>query len=282
MFASCPLPGVKTEKKIALFHCSLCGFPPFSDERNISLMVQIKTANFDFPSPWWDSISPLAKDLIKNLIVVDPASRLTVQQALEHPWMQQGSITLSQALQLSPTPAKADGAPVRMILPAISVLRPTPPPNVAAASGKGGRKGGRGAAAAATAEAAAAAAAAAADVSSSSTASPKASSDEPTRPAPSPPTSATASSSSQTPPSVAASSSAMDVDTPPAQKTANKRSNSAVAKASAAALSPVSETAPRRSARQQVPQTAASIATATVAVIKGGDAESPQKRRKQL
>ena len=36
----------------------------------------IKKCEYEFPSPYWDDISDLAKDLIKSLLVPDPASRL--------------------------------------------------------------------------------------------------------------------------------------------------------------------------------------------------------------
>ena len=36
----------------------------------------IKTCSYDFPSPYWDDVSDLAKDLIRQLLVVDPKERL--------------------------------------------------------------------------------------------------------------------------------------------------------------------------------------------------------------
>ena len=35
----------------------------------------IKKGQFDFPSPYWDGISELAKDLIRKLLIVDPKKR---------------------------------------------------------------------------------------------------------------------------------------------------------------------------------------------------------------
>ncbi|KAJ3082429.1 hypothetical protein HK100_009680 [Physocladia obscura] len=69
----------------------LVGQPPFSDElAPPSMMDQIKLGKYSFPSPWWDTISPQAIDLIKKLIRVNPDERLTASQALEHPWFQEG------------------------------------------------------------------------------------------------------------------------------------------------------------------------------------------------
>lgn len=43
---------------------------------------------FDFPAPYWDSVSDEALDLIGRMLTVDPDKRITVEKALEHPWTQ--------------------------------------------------------------------------------------------------------------------------------------------------------------------------------------------------
>lgn len=65
----------------------LCGFPPFYDENNQQLFSLISKGKFDFPSPYWDTISDSAKNLIKQLLVVDPEARLTPDAILAHPWI---------------------------------------------------------------------------------------------------------------------------------------------------------------------------------------------------
>jgi len=55
-----------------ILYVLLCGFPPFYEETNQELFETIKKGKFDFPSPYWDDISDMAKDLINNLLVVDP------------------------------------------------------------------------------------------------------------------------------------------------------------------------------------------------------------------
>ncbi|KAK2949020.1 putative Calcium/calmodulin-dependent protein kinase type 1 [Blattamonas nauphoetae] len=69
-----------------LMYILLCGFPPFYDDNEAILFDKIKTGKFRFPSPYWDGVSNAAKDLISHLLVVDPAKRYTVTQALSHPW----------------------------------------------------------------------------------------------------------------------------------------------------------------------------------------------------
>jgi len=65
----------------------LCGFTPFYGDNQRQLFERILHAKFDFPSPEWDEISPAAKDFIKKILVVNPAERMTAEQALSHPWI---------------------------------------------------------------------------------------------------------------------------------------------------------------------------------------------------
>lgn len=46
------------------------------------MLRQIMEGNYTFSSPDWDDISDDAKDLIRNLLVVNPQNRYTVEQAL--------------------------------------------------------------------------------------------------------------------------------------------------------------------------------------------------------
>ncbi|ORX99509.1 Pkinase-domain-containing protein [Basidiobolus meristosporus CBS 931.73] len=72
---------------VILYIC-LCGFPPFADELGPpSMQAQIKEGIYNFPSPYWDNVSAEAIDLVKRLLQVNPQERLTVDEALEHPWM---------------------------------------------------------------------------------------------------------------------------------------------------------------------------------------------------
>jgi calcium/calmodulin-dependent protein kinase I len=70
-----------------IIYVMLCGFPPFSEDSNEKLFDAIKKGAYDFPSPTWDDISDYAKDLIKKLLVVDPAKRLNAEGILKHPWI---------------------------------------------------------------------------------------------------------------------------------------------------------------------------------------------------
>merc|ERR1712137_1090854 len=65
----------------------LCGFPPFYNEHLPVLFESIMKAEYDYPEDYWDEISDTAKNFIDRLLVVDPAKRMTTQQALAHPWL---------------------------------------------------------------------------------------------------------------------------------------------------------------------------------------------------
>ena len=51
-----------------------------------SLYNKIKNGVYYFKSTAWHDISPVAADLVKQLLVVPQLERLTVQQALDHEW----------------------------------------------------------------------------------------------------------------------------------------------------------------------------------------------------
>ncbi|KAI9032547.1 kinase-like domain-containing protein [Phycomyces nitens] len=65
----------------------LCGFPPFYDESIRALTEKVARGQFTFLSPWWDPISDSAKDLIRNLLCVDPNERYTIEEFFQHPWV---------------------------------------------------------------------------------------------------------------------------------------------------------------------------------------------------
>ena len=70
-----------------IFYILLCGYPPFSDDDQNKLFAQIQSGRYAMDPAEWSVISPSAKDLVKKILVVDPAKRLTAQGILAHPWM---------------------------------------------------------------------------------------------------------------------------------------------------------------------------------------------------
>ena len=65
----------------------LCGEPPFEGKNAAELFKKIKTCDFDFVQPVWAKISKEAKRFIVTLIEPNMQQRLTVEQALAHPWI---------------------------------------------------------------------------------------------------------------------------------------------------------------------------------------------------
>lgn len=73
---------------VILFVC-LCGYPPFNEQNTqLSLKDQITRGEYTFIPKEWKHVSDMALDLVKKLLVVDPSKRLTTEEALEHPWLQ--------------------------------------------------------------------------------------------------------------------------------------------------------------------------------------------------
>ena len=86
---------------VVLYIC-LCGFPPFSDElytreNPYNLSQQIRLGRFDYPSPYWDSVGDPALDLIDRMLTVDVEKRITIDECLEHPWVTQRRLTVTDS-----------------------------------------------------------------------------------------------------------------------------------------------------------------------------------------
>ncbi|XP_076239062.1 calcium/calmodulin-dependent protein kinase II isoform X15 [Calliopsis andreniformis] len=70
-----------------ILYILLVGYPPFWDEDQHRLYQQIKTGSYDYPSPEWDTVTPEAKNLINQMLTVNPSKRITASEALKHPWI---------------------------------------------------------------------------------------------------------------------------------------------------------------------------------------------------
>jgi ribosomal protein S6 kinase alpha-5 len=82
----------------AILYTMLCGNTPFMpknidkqrDEKNyrFKLTENIKQGAFNRDCPHWENLSVNAKDLIASLLRVNESDRLTLEEVLEHPWME--------------------------------------------------------------------------------------------------------------------------------------------------------------------------------------------------
>uniref|UniRef100_A0AAX7VQC7 phosphorylase kinase n=1 Tax=Astatotilapia calliptera TaxID=8154 RepID=A0AAX7VQC7_ASTCA len=82
-------------KEVDLWACGvilftlLAGSPPFWHRKQMLMLRMIMEGRYQFSSPEWDDRSDTVKDLISRLLVVDPANRLTAEQALAHSFFRQ-------------------------------------------------------------------------------------------------------------------------------------------------------------------------------------------------
>ncbi|XP_035783983.1 phosphorylase b kinase gamma catalytic chain, skeletal muscle/heart isoform-like isoform X5 [Anopheles albimanus] len=64
----------------------LVGCPPFWHRKQMVMLRNIMEGKYSFTSPEWADISEDPKDLIRKCLVVDPTKRITVTEALKHPF----------------------------------------------------------------------------------------------------------------------------------------------------------------------------------------------------
>ncbi|XP_023247402.1 serine/threonine-protein kinase GA29083-like [Copidosoma floridanum] len=72
-----------------ILYILLCGFPPFvsTDNEQEKLFEKILCGQYEFTSPYWDSISSSAKELILNMLQAQPELRFSAEDVLDHSWL---------------------------------------------------------------------------------------------------------------------------------------------------------------------------------------------------
>ncbi|XVF37834.1 hypothetical protein REPUB_Repub20aG0045100 [Reevesia pubescens] len=71
-----------------ILYILLCGVPPFWADTEEGIAHAIVKGNIDFERDPWPKVSGEAKDLVNSMLDPNPYSRMTVQDVLEHPWIQ--------------------------------------------------------------------------------------------------------------------------------------------------------------------------------------------------
>mmetsp|Transcript_68467 Transcript_68467/g.222800 ORF Transcript_68467/g.222800 Transcript_68467/m.222800 type:complete len:651 (-) Transcript_68467:47-1999(-) len=66
----------------------LCGYPPFFAPCRYAIVSRISKTDFAFDPPFWSKISEEAKDFVQQCLRGTPERRLSVAEALHHPWIQ--------------------------------------------------------------------------------------------------------------------------------------------------------------------------------------------------
>jgi len=65
----------------------LGGYSPFQNADRDKQFDNIKNGRYTFEERYWGTVTELAKDLLRQLLCVDPARRLSAAAAREHPWV---------------------------------------------------------------------------------------------------------------------------------------------------------------------------------------------------
>ncbi|MCO5582130.1 hypothetical protein L7F22_036020 [Adiantum nelumboides] len=71
-----------------ILYILLCGVPPFWAETEQGVAQAILRGVIDFKRDPWPMVSDRAKSLVRQMLEPDPKRRLTAQQVLDHPWIQ--------------------------------------------------------------------------------------------------------------------------------------------------------------------------------------------------
>ncbi|CAJ2673201.1 calcium-dependent protein kinase 8-like protein [Trifolium pratense] len=86
-----------------ILYILLCGVPPFWAETEQGVAQAIIRSNLDFSREPWPKVSDNAKDLVKKMLDPDPKRRLTAQEVLDHPWLQNAktapNVSLGEAVR---------------------------------------------------------------------------------------------------------------------------------------------------------------------------------------
>lgn len=83
-----------------LLYLLLAGFPPFYGHTREEVLAAAVKGKVEFYHPNWNKVSSLAKHLILSLLKYDPKERMSMAEALRHPWVgrhrTQHSVSLSE------------------------------------------------------------------------------------------------------------------------------------------------------------------------------------------
>lgn len=69
-----------------IIYVILSGRHPFNGPKINDILKKIQAGPLDFSHPVWRAVSPLAKDVIRSILVIDPEKRPSVDKVLAHRW----------------------------------------------------------------------------------------------------------------------------------------------------------------------------------------------------
>ena len=70
-----------------MLYILLSGNSPFENEDEHSLFQMIRLGEYSMDDHLWDHVSDEAKDCVQRLLTVNTSVRMTITEALEHPWV---------------------------------------------------------------------------------------------------------------------------------------------------------------------------------------------------
>ena len=81
------------DEKCDLWSCGvilyilLCGYPPFNGGSDKQIVAAVQSGKYTVDEPEWEEISAEAIDLVARLLTIDPETRISAAEALQHPWI---------------------------------------------------------------------------------------------------------------------------------------------------------------------------------------------------
>eukprot|EP00727_Mastigamoeba_balamuthi_P000092 m51a1_g1008 putative myosin light chain (415) ;mRNA; f:593414-595412 len=80
----------------------LSGQLPFTADTEEQLFAAVAKGTFDMAGAQWSGVSKAAQDLVRGLLVVDPARRMTSSQCLAHKWLEGAGSPAPSVLEYNP------------------------------------------------------------------------------------------------------------------------------------------------------------------------------------
>ncbi|KAE9616087.1 hypothetical protein Lal_00017747 [Lupinus albus] len=77
-----------------IMYMMLSGIPPFYGDSAVQIFEAVIRGNLRFPTQIFKNVSSSAKDLMRKMICRDPSRRISAEDALRHPWILSGGLTM--------------------------------------------------------------------------------------------------------------------------------------------------------------------------------------------
>jgi len=97
----------------------LCGRPPFQSKSNREVLERTCRGQYTMDGPQWSDVSEEAKDLVKRMLMTDPAKRITAAEVLQHSWLSHLDVSESETTERAAGDGSAPGARVPSTAPRV-------------------------------------------------------------------------------------------------------------------------------------------------------------------